>query len=55
MNETKSVLQNELRNSGEGMRIAVSTQGKDLEAQVDSRFGRASNLILNDREANMKP
>ena len=34
------------------MRIAVSTQGKDLEAQVDSRFGRASNFILNERKAN---
>jgi len=35
---------------GEGMRIAVSTQGKDLEAQVDSRFGRAANFILVDTD-----
>jgi predicted Fe-Mo cluster-binding NifX family protein len=32
------------------MRIAVSTQGKDLEAQVDSRFGRASSFILVDTD-----
>ena len=32
------------------MRIAVSTQGKDLEAQVDSRFGRASTFILVDTD-----
>jgi predicted Fe-Mo cluster-binding NifX family protein len=32
------------------MRIAVSTQGKDLESQVDSRFGRASNFILLDTD-----
>jgi predicted Fe-Mo cluster-binding NifX family protein len=32
------------------MRIAVSAQGKDLETQVDSRFGRASNFILLDTD-----
>jgi predicted Fe-Mo cluster-binding NifX family protein len=32
------------------MRIAVSTQGKDLEAQVDSRFGRATNFLVVDTE-----
>jgi hypothetical protein len=37
------------------MRFAVSTPGKDLEAQLDSRSGTASNLILNERKANMKP
>jgi predicted Fe-Mo cluster-binding NifX family protein len=36
------------------MRIAVITQGKDLEAQVDSRFGTAPNLILNERKPNME-
>ena len=35
---------------GEGMRIAVSTQGKDLEALVDSRFGRATNFLVVDTE-----
>ncbi len=35
---------------GDSMRIAVSTQGGDLEAQVDSRFGRASNFIVVDTD-----
>jgi predicted Fe-Mo cluster-binding NifX family protein len=34
------------------MRIAVTTQGKDLDAQVDSRFGRAPNFIVVDTETN---
>lgn len=32
------------------MRIAVTTQGHDLDAQVDSRFGRAPNFIVVDTE-----
>ena len=32
------------------MRIAVTTQGKDLDAQVDSRFGRAPNFLVLDTE-----
>jgi predicted Fe-Mo cluster-binding NifX family protein len=32
------------------MRIAVTTQGEDLESQVDSRFGRAPNFLVVDTE-----
>lgn len=32
------------------MKIAVTTQGNDLEAQVDSRFGRAPKFLLVDTE-----
>jgi predicted Fe-Mo cluster-binding NifX family protein len=32
------------------MRIAVSAEGKNLEAPVDPRFGRASHFILVDTE-----
>jgi predicted Fe-Mo cluster-binding NifX family protein len=32
------------------MRIAVSSQGEDLEAQVDPRFGRASKFLLVDTD-----
>ena len=32
------------------MRIAVTTQGKDLDAQVDSRFGRAPSFLVLDTE-----
>lgn len=32
------------------MRIAVSTQGNDLEAQIDSRFGRAPKFLVVDTE-----
>jgi predicted Fe-Mo cluster-binding NifX family protein len=32
------------------MRIVVTTQGKDLDAQVDSRFGRAPNFLVMDTE-----
>jgi predicted Fe-Mo cluster-binding NifX family protein len=32
------------------MRIAVTTQGKDLDAQIDSRFGRAPNFLVLDTE-----
>jgi predicted Fe-Mo cluster-binding NifX family protein len=32
------------------MRIAVTTQGNDLSAQVDSRFGRAPKFIVVDLE-----
>ena len=32
------------------MRIAVTTQGKDLDAQVDTRFGRAPNFLVVDTE-----
>ncbi|KPA12228.1 dinitrogenase iron-molybdenum cofactor biosynthesis protein [Candidatus Magnetomorum sp. HK-1] len=34
------------------MKLAISAQGKDLDAAVDSRFGRASNFILIDTETN---
>lgn len=34
------------------MRIAVSTQAKDLEGQVDSRFGRAPYFIVVETETN---
>lgn len=30
------------------MRVAISTQGKDLDAEVDMRFGRASRFLLVD-------
>ena len=33
------------------MRIAVTTQGNDLGAQIDSRFGRAPNFLLVDTES----
>ena len=36
---------------GDGMRIAVSTQGKDLDARVNSRFGRAPHFIVVDTDA----
>jgi predicted Fe-Mo cluster-binding NifX family protein len=32
------------------MRIAVTTQGNDLSAQIDSRFGRAPKFIVVDTE-----
>jgi len=32
------------------MKITVSSQGKNLESQVDSRFGRAAQFILYDTE-----
>lgn len=32
------------------MRIAVTTQGKNLDAQVDTRFGRAPNFLVVDTE-----
>ena len=32
------------------MRIAITSQGEDLEAEVDSRFGRASLFLLIDTE-----
>ena len=32
------------------MRIAVTTQGKDLNAEVDTRFGRAPNFLIVDPE-----
>jgi predicted Fe-Mo cluster-binding NifX family protein len=32
------------------MRIAVSTQGNDLDAQIDSRFGRAPKFLVVDTE-----
>jgi predicted Fe-Mo cluster-binding NifX family protein len=33
------------------MRIAVTTQGADLDAEVDARFGRARNFLLVDTES----
>jgi predicted Fe-Mo cluster-binding NifX family protein len=32
------------------MRIAVTTQGNDLDAQIDSRFGRAPKFLVVDTE-----
>lgn len=32
------------------MRIAVTTQGNDLNAEVDTRFGRAPNFLVVDTE-----
>jgi predicted Fe-Mo cluster-binding NifX family protein len=32
------------------MRIAVTTQGDDLDAQIDSRFGRAPKFLVVDTE-----
>lgn len=32
------------------MKIAVTSQGKDLESQVDPRFGRAAYIIIVDSE-----
>ncbi|MGD8984328.1 MAG: NifB/NifX family molybdenum-iron cluster-binding protein [Desulfobacteraceae bacterium] len=32
------------------MRVAISSQGETLEAEVDSRFGRASKFLLVDTE-----
>ncbi|ETR70304.1 MAG: dinitrogenase iron-molybdenum cofactor biosynthesis protein [Candidatus Magnetoglobus multicellularis str. Araruama] len=34
------------------MKIAISSQGIDLDAAVDPRFGRAANFILIDSETN---
>ena len=34
------------------MKIAITSQGKDLNAAVDLRFGRAANFILVDSETN---
>ena len=34
------------------MKIAITSQGKDLDAQVDPRFGRASYLIIVDSDTN---
>jgi predicted Fe-Mo cluster-binding NifX family protein len=33
------------------MRIAVTTQGSDLSAQIDSRFGRAPKFLVVDTES----
>lgn len=33
------------------MKIAVSSQGKDIDAQVDPRFGRAAGFIVYDDES----
>jgi predicted Fe-Mo cluster-binding NifX family protein len=38
------------KGEAEGMRIAISAQGENLEAEVDSRFGRASKFLLVDTE-----
>lgn len=32
------------------MKVAVTAQGKDLDAQVDPRFGRASGFVVVDTE-----
>ena len=32
------------------MRVAITSQGENLEAEVDSRFGRASKFLLVDTE-----
>jgi predicted Fe-Mo cluster-binding NifX family protein len=32
------------------MKIAVTSQGKDLDSQVDSRFGRAAYVLIVDSE-----
>jgi predicted Fe-Mo cluster-binding NifX family protein len=32
------------------MRIAVTTEGNDLDAQIDSRFGRAAKFLIVDSE-----
>lgn len=32
------------------MKIAVTSQGKDLDSQVDSRFGRAAYILIVDSE-----
>lgn len=32
------------------MKIAITAQGKDIDSQVDSRFGRAANFIIIDIE-----
>ncbi len=34
------------------MKIAITTSGKDMDAQVDSRFGRAPAFIIADTENN---
>lgn len=34
------------------MKIAITSQGKDLDAAVDPRFGRTANFILVDTETN---
>ena len=33
------------------MRIAITTEGNDLDAQIDSRFGRAPNFLVVDTES----
>lgn len=32
------------------MKIAITTQGKDLQAKIDPRFGRAENFVIVDSE-----
>ncbi len=34
------------------MKIAITTQGKDLDSQLDPRFGRAKSLLVVDTETN---
>lgn len=38
------------RRKGEHVKVAVSASGKDLQAQVDPRFGRAAGFIIADPE-----
>jgi predicted Fe-Mo cluster-binding NifX family protein len=35
------------------MKVAITSQGTDLDAAVDPRFGRAANFILVDPESNV--
>ena len=34
------------------MKVAISTEGKDLEAVVDTRFGRAKGFLVYDMDSN---
>ena len=34
------------------MKIAITSQGKDLDSQIDPRFGRAAHILIIDTEQN---
>jgi predicted Fe-Mo cluster-binding NifX family protein len=49
--ERHGKLRQQRRKKGDGkMRVAVTSQGENLHAEVDSRFGRTSQFLLVDTE-----